>query len=185
MVVTKTGLPGVLLLEPSVFRDERGWFRETWRLDDYAELGLPPFVQDNAALSLRGVLRGLHYQWPAPQGKLVYAVEGSVLDVAVDIRRGSPGFGQWEAFELSDENGRQLWIPPGLAHGYVVLSDLAVVAYKCTEYYRSDADAALAWNDPDIGVEWPIPDPVLSAKDAAARRLADIPVDGLPDWNGR
>lgn len=182
VVVKETGLPGVLLLEPRSFQDERGWFREAWRENDYLELGLPRFVQDNVAFSLRGVLRGLHYQWPAPQGKLVYALHGSVFDVAVDIRQGSPDFGRWEGLELSADNGRQLWIPPGFAHGYVVLEDVAVVAYKCTEYYRADADAGLAWNDPQIGIEWPVPEPALSPKDAAAPRLADVVPDRLPDY---
>ncbi|MEJ2218803.1 MAG: dTDP-4-dehydrorhamnose 3,5-epimerase [Gemmatimonadota bacterium] len=180
MVVEETGLPGVLLLEPRVFRDDRGWFRETWREKDYGDAGIPPFVQDNAAFSRRNVLRGLHYQWPDPQGKLVYATYGSVFDVAVDIRRGSPFFGKWEGLELSADNGHQLWIPPGFAHGYVVLSDAAVVAYRCTAYYRPDADAVIAWDDPRIGVDWPVQDPVLSAKDAAAPPLADIAADRLP-----
>ncbi len=181
MVVKETGLPGVLLLEPRVFRDERGWFRETWREKDYADMGLPPFVQDNAAFSRRGVLRGLHYQWPDPQGKLVYALQGAVFDVAVDIRRGSPDVGRWEGLELSADNGRQLWIPPGFAHGYAVLSEAAVVAYRCTDYYRPDADGVVAWNDPQIGVDWPIRRPVLSSKDASAPRLAEVLRDRLPE----
>lgn len=180
MVVSETDLPGVLLLEPRVFRDERGWFKETWREEDYLDLGLPRFVQDNVAFSRQKVLRGLHYQWPVPQGKLVYALAGSVLDVAVDLRRDSPDYRRWIGFELSSDNGHQLWIPPGFAHGYVVLSDSAVVAYKCTEYYRRHADAAVAWDDPEINVDWRTAAPFLSAKDAAAPALAAIPLERLP-----
>lgn len=183
MEVTHTELPGVLLLEPRRFHDARGWFAETWRRNRYRELGIrDEFIQDNAACSQRGVLRGLHYQYPNPQGKLVSVLVGAVFDVAVDIRRGSPDYGRWIGYELSEHNGRQLYVPAGFAHGYVVLSDVAVFAYKCTEYYDADADAVVAWNDPSIGVAWPVMDPILSEKDAAAPQLAQVPADRLPEY---
>jgi dTDP-4-dehydrorhamnose 3,5-epimerase len=181
MDVIETSLPGVLLLEPRVFRDDRGHFLETWRADRYAAAGIrDSFVQDNVAVSSRGVLRGLHFQWPEPQGKLVMALEGAVFDVAVDIRRGSPAFGRWYGVELSAENGRQLWVPPGFAHGYLVLSERAVFAYKCTAYYRPEADRGVAWNDPEIGIEWPVEDPILSPKDSAAPGLSGLDAHLLP-----
>jgi dTDP-4-dehydrorhamnose 3,5-epimerase len=182
MDVTETPLPEVLLIRPRLFRDERGSFLETWRKERYADAGLPDtWAQDNAAVSSRGVLRGLHYQHPHAQGKLVMTLHGEVFDVAVDIRPGSPSFGQWYGAMLSEENGYQLWIPPGFAHGYLVLSDLAVFAYKCTTAYHPEGDAAVAWNDPDIGIEWPGEEPRLSAKDAAAPRLRDVDPARLPD----
>lgn len=183
MDVTETALPGVLLIQPRVFRDERGSFLETWRRDRYAEAGIPTeFVQDNAAVSTRGVLRGLHYQWPEPQGKLVTVLHGEVFDVAVDIRCGSPTRGRWVAQRLTAGDGEQLWIPEGFAHGYVVLSATAVLAYKCTRRYRPDFDAAVRWDDPDLGIRWPVADPVLSAKDRNAPALADIAADRLPPF---
>lgn len=181
MDVIQTTLPGVLLIRPRVFRDGRGSFLETWRRERYADVGLPEtFVQDNAAVSTRGVLRGLHYQHPQAQGKLVMALLGEVFDVAVDIRPGSPHFGRWYGATLSEDNGHQLWIPEGFAHGYAVLTDTAVFAYKCTSAYHPEGDAAVAWNDPDIGIDWPITDPDLSPKDAAAPRLRDIDPSRLP-----
>jgi dTDP-4-dehydrorhamnose 3,5-epimerase len=180
--VTETSLPGVLLIRPRVFRDDRGRFLETWREERYADAGIPgPFVQDNAASSTRGVVRGLHYQYPEPQGKLVMALEGEVFDVAVDVRRSSPNFGQWVGARLSGENGHQLWIPEGFAHGYAVLSDRAIFAYKCTRPYSPDADAAIRWDDPAVGIEWPVSDPLLSEKDARAPLLGDVHPDRLPD----
>jgi dTDP-4-dehydrorhamnose 3,5-epimerase len=179
--VQPTVLPGVRLIETRVFLDERGHFLEVWREDRYAAAGVEgPFVQDNASFSRRGVLRGLHYQHPCAQGKLVSVAAGEVFDVAVDVRRGSPHFGRWVGFVLSGENGRQLWIPPGFAHGYLTTSEWAVFTYKCTEYYDAGADRSVAWNDPDIGVEWPLGNPLLSPKDAAAPKLADLPRDQLP-----
>lgn len=179
--MTPTALPGVLLIRPRVFRDERGRFLETWRSARYAEAGLPSaFAQDNAAASGRNVLRGLHYQWPEPQGKLVTVLQGEVLDVAVDIRRGSPTMGRWIAERLSDGDGRQLWIPEGFAHGYLVLSDSALVVYKATRPYVPEADAAIRWDDPAIGIDWPVIEPRLSPKDREAPLLADIPPDRLP-----
>jgi len=181
MEVRKTELPGVLLIEPHIYRDDRGSFLESWRQERYEGVGLPStFVQDNAAVSRQGVLRGLHYQHPDPQGKLVMVLYGAVYDVAVDIRRGSPTFGRWMGTELSAENARQLWIPEGFAHGYVVLSDTAVFAYKCTRPYRPDADRAIRYDDPRIGIEWPISDPIVSSKDANAPLLDHLPDSALP-----
>lgn len=174
---------GVLLLEPKVFGDERGWFRETWHGARYAEFGLPAeFRQDNVSLSWRGVLRGLHYQHPRGQGKLVSVLEGVVFDVAVDIRHGSPTFGRWVGCTLDAEAHRQLYIPPGFAHGFVVLSERALFAYKCTELYDPAGDAAIRWDDPAIGIEWPVHGPLLSEKDAAAPRLGEVVPERLPRY---
>ncbi len=181
MNVSDTDLPGVKLVEPRVFGDERGWFLETWREGRYREQGIDAgFVQANASSSRRGVLRGLHFQWPEPQGKLVWVSSGRVLDVAVDIRPASPFFGQWTAVELDDRSHRQLWVPEGFAHGFLVLSDQASFHYLCTRPYRAEFDRAIAWNDPQIGVDWPIDEPDLSAKDAAAPLLASYTADQLP-----
>lgn len=172
-----TPLPEVLLLEPAVFADDRGFFLETYRIDLFAANGIDlPFVQDNHSSSKRGVLRGLHYQEPQPQGKLVRCVAGSIFDVAVDIRRASPRFGRWFGTELSAENGRQLWIPPGFAHGFCATSERAEVVYKCTALWKKEYDRSIAWNDPQIGIEWPLADPILSPKDAGAPRLADAEI---------
>lgn len=178
MNVVATALPGVLLLEPEVFGDSRGFFLESWnrRVFD-AAVGRPvEFVQDNHSLSARGVLRGLHYQQPRPQGKLVRVVRGAVFDVAVDIRAGSATFGRWVGAELSADNHRQMWIPPGLAHGFLVLSDDADFLYKTTDYYAPAAEGAVRWDDPDIAIDWPLDGqaPVLSPKDAVAPRLRDL-----------
>lgn len=181
MKVTETSLPGVLLIEPRVFSDDRGSLAETWNADRYAGTGIPSnMVQDNLSISKQGVLRGLHYQQPHAQGKLVYVLEGSIFDVAVDIRPDSPTFRNWFARELSHERLEQLWIPPGFAHGFCVLSPLAVVAYKCTDKYYAEADAGIRWNDPTIGVKWPLSDPLLSPKDQKSPLLADVPRDRLP-----
>ena len=181
MNVTKTRLPGVLLFEPAVYRDDRGFFTEIWHQKKYDNAGLPVgFVQDNMSSSRKGVLRGLHYQWPAAQGKLISALEGEIYDVAVDIRAGSPTFGQWFGTILSSENRHQLYIPEGFAHGFAVLSETALVLYKCTALYTPSDEASLIWNDPAIGIEWPINDPILAPKDATAPRLADIPKHRLP-----
>ncbi len=170
-----TDLPGVTLIEPDVHQDARGFFLETWHQRRYAEAGIcGPFLQDNHSHSARGTLRGLHAQRRRPQGKLVRAVEGEMFDVAVDIRPGSPSFGRWVGFALSGSNFRQLWIPPGFAHGFCVLSERVHVEYKCTEFYDREDELAIAWNDPAIGIEWPIASPVLSAKDSAAPRLREI-----------
>lgn len=181
MKVIPSSLPGCVLLEPVVFGDARGFFFETWNAERYAEHGLPgSFVQSNVSSSSNGVLRGLHYQWPRPQGKLVTVLEGEVYDVAVDIRRGSPTFGRWEAFILSGKNRRQLWIPPGFAHGFAVLSDNALFNYLCTDVYVKEADAGIRWNDADIAVDWPISAPIISAKDEHAPFLSEIAEDRLP-----
>ena len=181
MKVIETSLPGCVVLEPAVFGDARGVFFEAWNADRFGEHGLPvKFVQSNVSTSVKGVLRGLHYKWPRPQGKLVSVLEGEVYDVAVDIRRGSPTFGRWEAVILSAQNHRQFWIPEGFAHGFAVLSEHAVFNYLCTDVYVKEADAGVRWNDGDIGVDWPVSDPLLSAKDEKAPFLADIPEDRLP-----
>jgi len=174
-------LPGVRIFTPSVFTDTRGAFSELYHQTKYAAAGLEvSFVQDNLSRSGRGVLRGLHYQLDHPQGKLVTVLEGEIFDVAVDIRRGSPTFAQWERHLLSAANRRQLYIPPGFAHGFAVLGDSALVLYKCTGLYQPGDDRGLAWNDPDIRIDWPLSDPVLSVKDAGLPRLGDVPADRLP-----
>jgi dTDP-4-dehydrorhamnose 3,5-epimerase len=175
-----TEIPGVVIIEPDVHRDPRGFFLETYHERKYAEGGIHgPFVQDNHSFSLRGTLRGLHAQRRRPQGKLVRAVEGEMFDVAVDIRRGSPTFSKWVGVTLSGENFRQFYIPPGFAHGFCVLSERVHVEYKCTDFYNREDEFGVAWNDPEIGIAWPITEPALSAKDAAAPRLDKI-LDRLP-----
>lgn len=181
MKLIETALPGCLVIEPKVHGDDRGFFFEGWNAERYAAHGLNMrFVQSNVSSSSRGVLRGLHYQWPRPQGKLVSVLEGEVYDVAVDIRRGSPHFGRWAAVLLSGQNHRQFWIPEGFAHGFAVLSERAVFNYLCTDVYVHEFDAAVRWDDADIAVDWPISAPVLSPKDAAAPFLADIGAERLP-----
>lgn len=179
MKVTKTRIPDVLMLEPTVHRDPRGYFLESWREDRLASIGIHQhFVQDNHSYSLRGTLRGLHYQLGTPQGKLVRVVTGTVFDVAVDLRLSSPTFGRWVGETLVASEHRQLWIPPGFAHGFYTLSDSADLLYKCTAYYAASDDRALRWDDPDLAISWPLLDscpPTLSAKDAAAPRLRDAP----------
>lgn len=185
MKVLTTDLPGVLLIEPPVFGDARGFFLETYQAARYREAGMPAcFVQDNHSRSRRGVLRGLHYQRVQPQGKLVGVIRGQVFDVAVDIRRGSPTFGRWQGFILDDQNHRQLYLPPGFAHGFCVLSEEADFVYKCTDYYHPQSEQGIAWNDPDIGIQWPLRDVAVSAKDARHPRLAEQPLDKLPVYNG-
>jgi dTDP-4-dehydrorhamnose 3,5-epimerase len=178
--VRKTSLPGVLVLESEVFRDERGFLVETFSTRRLSGSGIPEhFAQDNHSRSTRGVVRGLHYQLDHPQGKLVHAACGRIFDVAVDIRRGSPTFGKWFGIELSDDNLLSLWVPGGFAHGFCVLSDVADVIYKCTVPYEPADDRGIAWDDPLIGIEWPLKDAVLSPKDASFRGLSlerpDIP----------
>lgn len=181
MKLIETALSGCKVIEPAVFGDDRGFFFETWNADRFAEHGLPgTFVQSNVSASAKGVLRGLHYQWPRPQGKLVTVLEGEVYDVAVDIRRGSPTFGRWEAVVLSAENKRQFWIPEGFAHGFAVLSERALFSYLCTDVYVKESDAGIRWNDADIALDWPISAPTLSAKDEVAPFLKDIHEDRLP-----
>lgn len=181
MNVHETGLPGVMRIEPQVFGDQRGWFLENWRDERFAESGIHAgFAQVNTSHSRFGVLRGLHYQWPEPQGKLVWVTAGRVFDVAVDIRTDSPYFGRWTAVELSAENHHQLWIPEGFAHGFQVLSEQATFSYLCTRPYRPDYDACIAWNDARIGVRWPHAPSALSSRDAAAAELDRIPKEQLP-----
>lgn len=174
--LSDTAFPDVKLIELRTFSDERGYFLEGFRAQSYQ--GLPgqngPFVQDNFSHSKRGVLRGLHFQNPNGQGKLVRAVQGSIYDVTVDVRVGSPTFGQWQALTLSDEQPRQLWIPPGYAHGFLVLSNQALVEYKCTAYYAPQSEACLRWNDPNLGIDWPCDAPVLSDKDRNGRTLKEL-----------
>jgi dTDP-4-dehydrorhamnose 3,5-epimerase len=181
MKITRTGLPGVLVIEPDAFGDDRGWFLEAWSQRRYAEIGVPErFVQDSVSRSRRGTVRGLHMQHPWGQGKLVQVVHGSVYDVAVDVRAGSSTFGQWVGEILSAEDHRQIYIPPGFAHGFCVTSEAAVCMYKCTEVYHRETELGVAWNDPDLAIPWPVDAPVLSARDAGFPRLRDIPVDRLP-----
>jgi dTDP-4-dehydrorhamnose 3,5-epimerase len=177
----ETGIPGLVVIEPVVHGDARGFFMESWHSGRYAGLGLPrTFVQSNLSRSGPGVLRGLHYQYPEPQGKLISVLEGRVFDVAVDIRTDSPTFRQWAGVELSAENHRQMYVPEGFAHGFCVLGEGALLSYLCTREFKAEHDAAIAWNDPDIGVRWPLDKATLSAKDQAAPRLADIPDEELP-----
>lgn len=175
MNVIETDLPGVLIVEPKVFGDDRGFFMESWNARAFEAAGIAgPWVQDNHSRSARGVLRGLHYQVRQTQGKLVRATAGAVFDVVVDLRRSSPAFGKWMGLELSAENKRMLWVPPGFAHGFLTLTDTADFQYKCTDYYAPEWEQALLWNDPAIGVEWPLEagqQPSLSAKDAAGLTL--------------
>lgn len=183
MKVIQTDLPGCLVLEPQVFGDARGFFYESFNRDKLRAAGLDlQFVQGNVSSSTRGVLRGLHYQWPKPQGKLVSVLEGEVWDVAVDIRRGSPDFLRWTAVVLSADNKRHFWIPPGFAHGFVTLSERALFTYLCTETYDRDADAGIRWNDARLAIDWPVGAPLLSDKDARAPFLADVPGDRLPAY---
>lgn len=181
MKIIATDLPGVVHIEPAVFEDARGYFFENFSERRFAEHGLPSrFVQDNVSCSGYGTLRGLHLQSPPfSQGKLVHVVHGEVFDVAVDVRIGSPNFGKWTGMTLSALNRAMLYIPPGFAHGFCVTSEQAVFAYKCSEYYAPKAELTVAWNDPDIGIRWPIASPALSPKDASGPRLCDVPRDRL------
>jgi dTDP-4-dehydrorhamnose 3,5-epimerase len=173
MNVIKTEIPGVVIIEPKVFGDARGFFLETFQARRYAEAGLTlPFVQDNHSHSGYGVLRGLHFQKKNPQGKLVYVTRGAVFDVAVDLRRDSPTFGRWAGVTLSDENHRQFYVPPGCAHGFCVISKVADFCYKCTDYYYPEDEGCILWNDPALNIAWPLENPKLSAKDAAAPVLS-------------
>lgn len=185
MEILPTEIADVILIRPRVFGDARGWFLETWQQERYQEAGLPAgFVQDNVSFSQQGVLRGLHYQYPRGQGKLVQVLAGKVFDVAVDIRRGSPTFGRSVCAELSDENHCQMYIPPGFAHGFCVLTPTALFAYKCTEFYLPDQEGGVAWNDPDLAIEWPVESPSLSEKDRRYVPLKEIDPDSLPVYEG-
>lgn len=184
MKLIESAVPGCVVIEPDVFGDARGYFYESFNARKFAEAGLPTrFVQANVSRSAQGVLRGLHYQWPNPQGKLVSVLEGEVYDVAVDIRVGSPTFGRWAAAVLSADNKRHFWIPEGFAHGFAVLSENATFTYQCTALYDRAADAGIRWNDAAIAIDWPLGAPALSDKDAAAPFLADIAHDKLPPYS--
>ncbi len=180
MRVESGSLPGVVIVEPDVYRDPRGFFLETYHAEKYRAAGIPAsFVQDNHSRSSRGTLRGLHLQLQRPQGKLVRVIEGEIFDVAVDVRRGSPTFGKWMGVTLSADNFRQCYLPPGFAHGFAVVSPIAQVEYKCTDIYDPKSELGIAWNDPDIGIEWPIDAPLLSARDSQQQPLAAV-LDRLP-----
>jgi dTDP-4-dehydrorhamnose 3,5-epimerase len=181
--VVPTAIAGVLIIEPDIHRDGRGFFLETYHAERYREHGISGrFVQDNHSRSAANTLRGLHLQLRKPQGKLIRVIEGEVFDVAVDVRRGSPAFGRWVGVTLSSENFKQVYVPPGFAHGFCVLSPLAQVEYKCTELYDPADEIGIAWNDPGLGITWPIADPVLSVRDAGHRTLADM-ADRLPVYS--
>lgn len=181
MKISETKIPGVLIFEPAIFSDDRGLFLETWSWQRYHDVGVSAsFLQDNVSVSKKHTLRGLHYQHPHGQGKLVQVLSGRIMDVAVDIRFGSPTFAQTVSTILSESNHKQMYIPPGFAHGFCVMSDSAIFSYKCTDYYNASAEGGIIWNDPDLGIDWPIDSPVLSTKDAAYPRLKDIPHESLP-----
>ncbi|MGB5733798.1 MAG: dTDP-4-dehydrorhamnose 3,5-epimerase [Thiohalocapsa sp.] len=186
MNVIATELPNVLLIEPRVFGDARGWFYESWQRQRYTEAGVDgDFVQDNQSFSTRDTLRGLHIQNPFGQGKLVQVIAGEVFDVAVDVRRGSPDFGRWAGAHLSGDNKRQFWVPKGFLHGFLVLSETALFSYKCTDLYHPETEIAVRWDDPDIGIQWPgASEPLLSDKDRNAPMLREIPESQLPEYAG-
>lgn len=184
MQVRPTEVPGVLVIEPVVYRDTRGFFLEVYHAGKFRAAGIDqPFVQDNHSRSAARTLRGLHGQREQPQGKLVRCTRGAIFDVAVDVRRGSPHFGRWVGVALSAENFRQMWVPPGFLHGFCVLGEEAEVEYKCTALYAPALEFSVCWNDSDLAVAWPIADPVLSPKDAAAPRLAEV-MEQLPLYSG-
>jgi len=185
MNIVRTDIEGVLIFEPKAFGDPRGFFMETWSRNRYTDAGLAvDFVQDNVSSSTKGVLRGLHYQYPQPQGKLVQVLRGEVLDVAVDIRMGSSTFGRAVTCVLSEENHKQFYVPEGFAHGFCVLSEMALFSYKCTNYYNPKTEGGVLWNDPDLAIDWPMDEPALSEKDRICPRLKDIPKDQLPVYKG-
>ena len=181
MKIIETPLPGALILEPQVFGDARGFFYESYNKGKWQEAGIKAdFIQANVSRSARGVLRGMHYQWPNPQGKLVSVLDGEVYDVAVDIRRGSPTFGKSFGVMLTAENHRHFWVPEGFAHGFCVLSEFATFTYQCTALYDAKADAGIRWDDADLGIDWPLSDPLLSDKDGNAPLLKDVDPERLP-----
>jgi len=185
MKVIETNLAGVVIIEPQVLGDQRGWFLETWSRSRYEDAGIKEtFIQDNVSFSTKGVLRGLHFQHPHSQGKLVGVLSGEIFDVAVDIRIGSATFGRCICAVLSASNHKQLYVPPGFAHGFCVTSETALFSYKCTDYYSQSTEGGIIWNDPDLGIGWPVSDPVLSPKDTSYPRLKDIPEDKLPQYKG-
>ena len=181
MKVIETTLPGVLILDPKVFGDARGFFYESYNKASFHDAGIDAtFIQSNVSRSAQGVLRGLHYQWPHPQGKLVSVLEGEVYDVAVDVRRGSPTFGQAEGVMLTAENHRHFWIPEGFAHGFCVVSEFATFTYQCTALYEPKSESGIRWNDADLGIDWPISTPLLSDKDKKTPLLKDVAPERLP-----
>ena len=183
MDIFETKIPGVVVITPKVFGDDRGFFLETYNEQHYRDAGIAEtFVQDNLSFSRKGILRGLHYQKPMSQGKLVQVLEGEVYDVAVDIRFGSPTFGQWEAVTLSAENKKQFFVPPGFAHGFVVTSEVALFSYKCTDFYNPSGEYSIAWNDPELNIPWPVDNPQLSEKDLKGRLLKDMTEAELPAY---
>lgn len=180
MKISTCDIAGLLIVEPKVFGDARGFFLETWNRCRYGEAGLnADFVQDNVSFSRRGILRGLHFQNPNPQGKLLQVLQGEVFDAAVDIRRNSPTFGKWHGLVLSADNKRQFYIPPGFAHGFLVQSETALFHYKCTEFYTPSNELAIRWDDPDIGIAWPLKEPLISERDAKGLRLREVPRERL------
>jgi dTDP-4-dehydrorhamnose 3,5-epimerase len=182
MKTTRIELEGVLIIEPTVFPDDRGYFMETFQQDRYRGIGIhTAFIQDNLSFSRKGILRGLHFQHPHAQAKLVQVLQGEVLDVIVDIRTGSPTFGRWAGIRLSEKNKRQIFVPENFAHGYCVLSETALFSYKCSDYYAPDCEKGVLWSDPDIGIQWPLAHPILSEKDSCYSALKDIPPKDLPE----
>lgn len=185
MKVKQSRLEGVLIIEPSVFNDQRGFFMETYHQSRYREFGISDdFVQDNVSFSTRNTVRGLHYQYPHAQAKLVQVFQGEIYDVAVDIRRGSPTFGSWVGVYLSAANNRQLYIPKGFAHGFAVISETALFTYKCSDFYSPETEGGIIWDDPDLNIEWPANDPLLSKKDQKYCHLRDIALERLPCFVG-
>jgi len=176
MKVTESGIKGVFIIEPDVYKDDRGFFMETFHIERYRKLlGINlEFVQDNISRSSKNVLRGMHFQKNYPQGKIVKASRGEILDVIVDLRKDSPTYGTWESFRLSEKNKLQVWIPPGFAHGFLVISDSADFEYKCTEYYHPEDELCLKWDDPEVAIDWPINDPIISEKDKKGLSLKDL-----------
>ncbi len=182
MNVRETPLEGVLLVEPKIWGDPRGYFVELWQADRYGSHGVPrQFLQDNISFSRKGVLRGLHFQNPSAQGKLVFPLEGEIFDVVVDVRKRSPTFRKWFGVKLSSETKQQIWVPEGFAHGFVVLSEKALVVYKCTDTYNAKTEWGVAWNDPELGIDWPVTDPILSEKDRVYPKLSELPAHALSD----
>ncbi|HXP61097.1 MAG TPA: dTDP-4-dehydrorhamnose 3,5-epimerase [Dongiaceae bacterium] len=180
MKIVQCELPGLLIVEPDVFGDARGFFMELWRRDRYRDHGLEAdFVQDNLSFSRRGVLRGLHFQNPSPQAKLLQALQGEIFDVGVDLRRSSPTFGRWHGLRLSGENKRQFYLPAGFAHGFAVLSETALIAYKTSAFYSAKDEMVLRWDDPELGIQWPLDHPQLSDRDSKGLRLRDLPAERL------
>lgn len=183
MKILKTSLPDVLIIEPQVFEDNRGFFMESYHRKRYEQAAISAvFVQDNLSYSIHGTLRGLHYQYPHGQAKLIQAVKGEIFDVAVDIRVNSPTFGKWTAIRLSDRNRRQVYIPEGFAHGFCVLSETAVIIYKCSDYYAPESERGILWSDPALGIDWPVKTPLLSHKDSRYSCLCQIPPEHLPAY---